>query len=267
MANRAYRGERDQQNRGRRYNRNAEQFDETDYGWFDEERGQMGEASWRDEEYGFYEVRQPYGQDQGRERSYERGSGPYPLHELPTHPSGRYGPNPYAPRQGAGFASFTASDQGGRDFTAPRFTGDRGLSRGYSAGYRPMRSGTDRHERGWFERAGDEVASWFGDKDAARRREEDHRGKGPSGYIRSDERIQEDANDRLTDDWGVDAQNIQVSVAGGEVTLDGTVGSREQKRRAEDCVEDISGVKHVQNNLRVQKTGGGDPDGRSAAQI
>ena len=37
-----------------------------------------------------------------------------------------------------------------------------------------------------------------------------------------------------------------------EVTLSGTVDSREAKRRAEDCAETISGVKHVQNNLRVQ---------------
>ena len=37
------------------------------------------------------------------------------------------------------------------------------------------------------------------------------------------------------------------------ITLDGTVPTRDQKRRAEDCVEDISGVRHVQNNLRVQE--------------
>ena len=30
-----------------------------------------------------------------------------------------------------------------------------------------------------------------------------------------------------------------------------TIGSRHAKRRAEDLAEDVSGVKHVQNNLRV----------------
>jgi hypothetical protein len=35
-------------------------------------------------------------------------------------------------------------------------------------------------------------------------------------------------------------------------SLTGTVDSREAKRRAEDCVESVSGVKNVQNNLRVQ---------------
>ena len=108
-----------------------------------------------------------------------------------------------------------------------------------------------------MERAGDEVASWFGDEEAAQRREADHRGRGPQDYTRSDDRIREDANDRLTDDWKVDASGISVTVSQGEVTLNGTVPSRDAKRHAEDCVEDISGVKHVQNNLRVQQTATG----------
>lgn len=108
------------------------------------------------------------------------------------------------------------------------------------------------NDRGFLERAGDEIASWFGDEDAARRRKADHRGKGPSGYTRSDERILEDTCDRLTEDWDLDARNIQVTVNGGEVTLDGTVDDRGAKRRAEDIVQEISGVGHVQNNLRLQ---------------
>jgi osmotically-inducible protein OsmY len=106
--------------------------------------------------------------------------------------------------------------------------------------------------RGWTDRAADEVASWFGDGEAARRREADHRGKGPRGYRRSDARIQEDVSDRLTDDPDVDASDITVTVKEGEVTLDGHVDSRFAKRRAEDCAEDVSGVAHVQNNLRVR---------------
>lgn len=109
-------------------------------------------------------------------------------------------------------------------------------------------------ERGFLDRASDEVMSWFGDEEAARRREMDHRGHGPSDYTRSDDRICEDVNDRLTDDWRVDARHISVSVEGGEVTLNGKVPNRDAKRRAEDCVESISGVRHVQNNLRVDDT-------------
>lgn len=114
------------------------------------------------------------------------------------------------------------------------------------------RRGRD-EDRGFMERAGDEVASWFGDDDAERRREEDrHRGRGPRGYQRSDSRILEDVNDRLSDDPALDASDIEVTVSQAEVTLTGKVDSRWAKRRAEDCVERVSGVQHVQNNLRVR---------------
>lgn len=57
-------------------------------------------------------------------------------------------------------------------------------------------------------------------------------------------------NDRLTEDVWIDASEIEVSVADGEVTLSGTVEDRRSKRRAEDVADDVTGVKHVQNNLR-----------------
>ena len=87
----------------------------------------------------------------------------------------------------------------------------------------------------------------------------EHRGRGPKNYTRSDERIRDDINDRLTDDSWLDAQEIDVEVSGREVTLSGTVMSREDKRRAEQLAESVSGVDHVQNNLRVaKKDGDGD---------
>ncbi len=76
-------------------------------------------------------------------------------------------------------------------------------------------------------------------------------GRGPRGYRRSDERIREDVNERLTDDWRVDASDIEVSVDNGLVTLAGSVGSRAEKRRAEDVAESVSGVMDVSNQLRV----------------
>ncbi len=78
-------------------------------------------------------------------------------------------------------------------------------------------------------------------------------GKGPKGYARSDERIREDVCDRLTDDPSLDASNIEVKVTDGEVTLSGTVDSRSARRHAEDLSEDVSGTRHVRNNLRVQE--------------
>lgn len=132
------------------------------------------------------------------------------------------------------------------------YGGGAGGFQGYGDDYREHSYSGAQNQRGFLQRAGDEIASWFGDEDAAQRREQDHRGRGPQGYTRSDERIREDANDRLTDDWRVDASGITVTVENGEVTLTGTVSHRDDKRRAEDVVEDISGVKHLQNNLRVQ---------------
>jgi osmotically-inducible protein OsmY len=111
--------------------------------------------------------------------------------------------------------------------------------------------GERRQERGWLDKAADEVSSWFGDEAAARRREADARGQGPKNYTRSADRIREDVNDRLTDDPIVDARDLEVTVSGTEVTLAGTVTSRDQRRRAEDIAEGVTGVTHVQNNLRV----------------
>ena len=117
------------------------------------------------------------------------------------------------------------------------------------------RAATSEQDRPWWDRASDEVRSWFGDDDAERRRERDqsHRGRGPRGYRRSDARISEDAHDRLTEDARLDASDIEVKVEDGEVTLDGAVRSRPDKHRAEAICEDISGVTHVQNNLRVSR--------------
>lgn len=113
-------------------------------------------------------------------------------------------------------------------------------------------------DRDWWDKTKDEVSSWFGDDEAERRRRMDkkmsHRGRGPKGYTRSDERIREDINDRLSDDAFLDATEIEVTVSEGDVTLTGTVENRIDKRRAEDLAEDISGVKNVQNQLRVKQT-------------
>jgi hypothetical protein len=97
-----------------------------------------------------------------------------------------------------------------------------------------------------------------------------HKGKGPKGYQRSDERIREDIHDRLTDDHFIDASNIEVNVSNGEVSLTGTVDDRSAKRRAEDISENVSGVHNVENRLRIaghdaERTGSREmQSGRSA---
>jgi hypothetical protein len=79
-----------------------------------------------------------------------------------------------------------------------------------------------------------------------------HRGRGPKGYQRSDERLREDICERLTDDPDIDATEIGIEVSSGEVTLSGSVPDRHMKRAAEDLIEECSGVKQVHNGLRIE---------------
>jgi hypothetical protein len=85
-----------------------------------------------------------------------------------------------------------------------------------------------------------------------------HRGKGPRNYERSQDRIREDVCERLTDDAMIDATNVEVRVENNEVVLSGTVHNREEKRRAEDLVESVAGVRNVDNRLRVEPRSGSD---------
>ena len=54
---------------------------------------------------------------------------------------------------------------------------------------------------------------------------------GPKGYQRSDERLLEEVNERLTEHDDLDASEIGAKVEKGEVTLDGTVNSRREAAR------------------------------------
>jgi osmotically-inducible protein OsmY len=81
-----------------------------------------------------------------------------------------------------------------------------------------------------------------------------HRGKGPKGYTRSDERVFEDVCEALSLSPNVDASEIEVKVKEGIVYLNGSVDKRESKRFAEFAIENISGVHDVQNQLNIQKS-------------
>jgi osmotically-inducible protein OsmY len=167
------------------------------------------------------------------------------------------------PAYGGGYTAWSGPDELGRerDYGHSRRGSDYGYGGRESAyGYGGphewgRRAGSD--ERGFWDRATDEVSSWFGDEEAERRREMDrrHSGRGPRNYVRSDSRITEDVSDRLTEHPLVDASDIDVSVSNREVTLSGAVATRDEKRRAEDIAEAVSGVTHVQNNLRVKQRG------------
>ncbi len=135
------------------------------------------------------------------------------------------------------------------EYRTRRHQRDGGREQPY--GNRPMpgeHADHDRDRRVHRQQVGEEhawsdPASWFG--------EGRFRGVGPKGYARSDDRIRELVCDDLMDDAWLDASAIEVAVKDGEVTLSGSVDSREAKRLAEDIAEHAGGARHVQNNLRI----------------
>jgi len=185
--------------------------------------------------------RQRYADDAaGYDRDRPYGSGDYS--RGPDYGAGYYGADYY----GADYGNYRPG------------WGERGENR-YRDDERPAYSQRWSPDRSWWDRASDELSSWLGDEQAQRRRALDeahrgHYGRGPRGYVRSDERIREDINDRLTEDWLVDASDISVAVAQREVVLSGTVNTRREKRRAEDIAESVSGVEQVQNNIRIRRS-------------
>jgi osmotically-inducible protein OsmY len=87
-------------------------------------------------------------------------------------------------------------------------------------------------------------------------------GRGPKGYKRSDEQIVEEVSRRLERDGDIDASEIEVSCNDGVVTLQGKVSERGMKRCAEECIEDVYGVKDVMNHVQVDR----QQSGRSGEQ-
>jgi hypothetical protein len=103
----------------------------------------------------------------------------------------------------------------------------------------PGVSGKDQHQGTWFNEAQYQTQRAF-------------IGKGPKGYRRTDERIYEDVCEELKRSPAVDASEIEVEVNKGEVFLRGSVPDRECKREAERCLDHLSGIEEVHNQLHLQ---------------
>lgn len=73
------------------------------------------------------------------------------------------------------------------------------------------------------------------------------RGDGPSDRV-----LWAVIMERLDHERRLDLRAVEVDVYDGEVTLNGTVRHKGDKRRIED-IADIEGVRNVQNNLRVRE--------------
>jgi hypothetical protein len=129
--------------------------------------------------------------------------------------------------------------------------GERHQSYGYSPYSHPQRDERYMHgeehprhhredDRGPLERFGEKLREGF------RRL-----GRGPKGFKRSDERIADDVCERIARS-AINAENVEVTVKDGEVTLTGFVDVRYDKRILEDIADDVFGVSEVHNQLRVQ---------------
>lgn len=133
---------------------------------------------------------------------------------------------------------------------------DRGSAAGivlHERNVRPTARPTDSGSYGELH-AGDR--SWGSLKrrmDERAQRNQSFRGRGPKGYVRSDERLREIICERLTDDHDIDASNVSIDVKDGEATLTGHVESRREKFLIEELV-DQCGARAIHNQIRTSRT-------------
>jgi osmotically-inducible protein OsmY len=78
-------------------------------------------------------------------------------------------------------------------------------------------------------------------------------GTGPRFQRRSDDKIREEIWELLNNNADLDASEVEVHVEGGEVTLSGTVESRDARWLTEDLVTSVSGVREVYNQIKVAR--------------
>jgi len=117
---------------------------------------------------------------------------------------------------------------------------DRGYDPGDGRAHGPSRS--------WMDRAGEFFGGGRRYEDEARYADDrrDRRRRGPSDRV-----LWAVIMERLEDERRLDLRDVDVIVEDGEVTLNGTVRRKDDKRRIED-IADVEGVRNVQNNLRLR---------------
>jgi osmotically-inducible protein OsmY len=168
-------------------------------------------------------------------------------------------------------SGYGGRQQGGSRYgSGSRPQGSSVYSNQHQQGGWPYDYGGDR-QRGTQYGYGAEQQSGYGSgqrggmEDTSRRFGEDYSGRGPKNYSRSDERIREDICDELSSDPECNAENVEIEVKDGVVTLSGEVPSRRMKHRAEDIADQARGVKDVENRIRV--TGRGQRSSQSSHQV
>ena len=222
-------------------------YGEGDYGVGDYEQSRYGQG-----EQGSYAQRR-YGQ--GGESGYGRGG-----YGRGGYGQERYGSDDY----GGGRRDFGGRSGGQRSYGSERWGGgDYGSQGGSSFAY--GRGGENWGGEGYAGRGYGSAS--FGSQQWER--QVSHRGKGPKGYERSDDRLKEMICERLSDDPNIDASEITVAVSGGVVKLTGTIDSRAEKYQVEELIERCGGVKDIDNQLRMQsrQAMGGQGLGRQSSSV
>lgn len=154
-------------------------------------------------------------------------------------------------------SSTQASDQ----LPDGRYAGHTGAQRGGQGQGRPWESQYNNQPavrqggQGQGRAAGTQSGSRNSDGGHHLPTERGHRGRGPKGYARADERIAEDLCEKLADDDSIDASDMSVEVRQGVAILTGTVEQRWMKHHVENLAGHCSGVKDVDNQVRVQGRG------------
>jgi osmotically-inducible protein OsmY len=216
-----------------------------------------------------------YGRGSGYGREYDRGYGAGSDYEYSRYGRGNYsrdyeGDYDYgrSGQYGGGYGQ-QSGQYGGGPGQGSQYGGGYGRGSQYSGYNRGGQYGRGGADRGYDYRRQQSYGRNYG-RDYDYEQESDYgepvwsymevwyipgpeTGRGPQGYQRSMERIHEDVCERLTQHGRVDASNIEVKVENGEVTLTGTVNSRQEKRMAEETVESVMGVTEVHNQLRVKR--------------
>lgn len=141
---------------------------------------------------------------------------------------------------------YEGGEYGGRSSSSQYGSSDYGASRGGYGSDRTSERTSYGATQGSWSPSGESRSSFFG--------------RGPKNYQRSDERIKEEICEMLTRHSAIDADEIDVEVKDGEVTLTGSVSERRMKHLAEDAAEQCYGVKDVVNNIRVKRSQESDRD-------
>ena len=203
-----------------------------------------GQSDWEQErsdqfQYGMPrqdQYRSQGSQSQGQQRQGSRSS----------YAQGGRGSRDYQrQRQGVGGGGYQGGSQDYSGYTGRQ----QGESYGSSSGYGSPES--DRYGVGGYQGTSF-VSPADTQQSHAGMGRQSYSGMGPKNYTRSDERLTEDLCERLTMDHDIDASDIEVKVAQGTATLEGTVSQRWMKHRAEDLADGCPGVRSVENRIKVQ---------------